>query len=212
MTQTGSADVAADTPLDRGAARRIAFLKAARAVFLEQGYVAASVNEVVRLAGGSLATLYSQFGSKEGLFIAVAQDQHERFAEAIMPECVDHLPLEQGLQSIGEQFMHALFAPENLAFFRVVVGEGRKFPELVQAYINASADDVRGVVIGYLRRRAPFVEDPYMAACYFLEMLRARHHYHALADDSYALSETELREHVAAAVRFLRRGMGDPSI
>ena len=39
---------------DRGVARRQAFLQAAREVFLEQGYEAASVNDVVRLAGGQI--------------------------------------------------------------------------------------------------------------------------------------------------------------
>ena len=68
-------------------------LQAAREVFLEQGYEAASVNDVVRRAGGSLATLYAQFGNKEGLFQAVTQDQHERFTRAMTPDSVDHLPL-----------------------------------------------------------------------------------------------------------------------
>ena len=71
--------------LDRGVARKQAFLQAAREVFLEHGYEAASVNEVVRRAGGSLATLYSQYGSKEGLFLAVAAEhpgEHRRIDAA----------------------------------------------------------------------------------------------------------------------------------
>ncbi|HWU69582.1 MAG TPA: helix-turn-helix domain-containing protein, partial [Stenotrophobium sp.] len=52
----------------RGAARREALLHAAREVFLEKGYVAASVEDVVGRVGGSKATLYSYFGNKEGLF------------------------------------------------------------------------------------------------------------------------------------------------
>ncbi|MBS0385347.1 MAG: helix-turn-helix transcriptional regulator, partial [Proteobacteria bacterium] len=47
--------------MDRGVARRHAFLLSAREVFLEQGYEQASVNDVVRRAGGSFATLYAQF-------------------------------------------------------------------------------------------------------------------------------------------------------
>ena len=45
-------------------ARRHAFLLAAREVFLEQGYEEASVNDVVRRAGGSLATLYANSAIK----------------------------------------------------------------------------------------------------------------------------------------------------
>lgn len=195
-------------PSDRGVARRHAFLEAARHVFLDQGYEAASVNDVVRLAGGSLATLYAQFGNKEGLFLAVSQDQHERFVREIMPECVDHLPLEDGLRAIGEQFTRAMLSRDNLAFFRIVVGEGRKFPQLMQRYTTAGADRVREVVAAYIRHAAPKVADPDTVASYFFELLRSRHHYRALADESYRISDAELTAHVRSAVAFLIRGIG----
>lgn len=192
-------------PPDRGVARRQAFLQAAREVFLEQGYEAASVNDVVRRAGGSLATLYAQFGNKEGLFLAVTEDQHERFTKAMTPRAVDHLPLETGLQEIGEGFVRAMLAPENLSYFRIVVGEGRKFPEHLQRYISGGAERVRKVIASFLERHSANVEDPEMAASYLIELWRSRHHYRALADDAYSISDSELRAHVAAAVRFFLR-------
>ena len=41
----------------RGLARQQKFLETAEEMFLTQGYASTSVNEVVRLAGGSLVTL-----------------------------------------------------------------------------------------------------------------------------------------------------------
>lgn len=191
---------------DRGVARRQAFLQAAREVFLEQGYEAASVNDVVRRAGGSLATLYAQFGNKEGLFLAVTQDQHERFIRAITPDSVDHLPLEQGLQAIGEHYVRALLARDNLAFFRIIVGEARKFPEQLQRYISSGgADKVRAVIASFLAARKANVENPEVAASYLLELWRSSHHYRALADDAYQLTDAALVAHVAAGVRFFLR-------
>ncbi len=192
--------------VDRGVARRHAFLLAARDVFLEQGYEEASVNDVVRRAGGSLATLYAQFGNKEGLFLAVAQDQHERFVQAITPDCVDHLKLEDGLQAIGERYLAALLTRDNLAFFRIIVGEGRKFPQLLQRYIATGADKVRAVVVDFLKSRAEQIENPEMVASYFLEVMRSRHQYRALADENYVLSEKDLTQHVRAGVRFFLNG------
>lgn len=193
---------------DRGVARRHAFLEAARTVFLDQGYEAASVNDVVRLAGGSLATLYAQFGNKEGLFLAVIQDEHERLTQAMTPDSVDHLPLEEGLQHIGEQFLRNILNRESLAFFRLVVGEGRKFPQSVQRYVATGADKVREVVVRHLKKAAPNFEGDYdSVASYFLEVLRSRHQYRALADDAYELSEAELSSHVAHSVRFLVNGL-----
>jgi AcrR family transcriptional regulator len=193
---------------DRGVARRQAFLLAARAVFLEQGYEAASVNDVVRMAGGSLATLYAQFGNKEGLFLAVAQEQHERFVRAMAPDCVDHLPLEKGLQVIGESYMRTLLLHDNLAFFRVLIGEGRKFPHLLQRYFAAAAERVSAVVADYLKRAGPEIANPEVAASYFLDLLRGRHLFQALADDAYELKDPDCAAHVARVVRFFMSGAG----
>lgn len=197
---------------DRGVARRHAFLAAAREVFLEQGYVAASVNDVVRRAGGSLATLYAQFGSKEGLFLAVAQDLHEDLIKAMTPQNVDHLPLADGLQAIGEQFCRTLLSRDNLAFFRIIVGEGRHFPAQVLRYITSDgAEKVRGVIADYLEANAVKTEDPEVAASYLLELWRSRHHYRALASEAYSLSDAALSTHVRDSVRFFLRALAAPT-
>jgi AcrR family transcriptional regulator len=187
-------------------ARRQAFLRAAREVFLEEGFVAASVNEVVRRAGGSLATLYAQFGNKDGLFLAVLQENHDRFVQAMTPDSVDHLPLEEGLCAVGEHFTRALLARDNLAMFRIMIGEGRKFPEELQRYVTAGADRVVGVIAKVLIAHKVRVEDVNVAASYLLELLRSRHHYRSLADPNYAVTDAQLKAHVAGAVRVFLRG------
>lgn len=192
---------------DRGVARRQAFLDAARRVFLEQGYEAASVNEIVRRAGGSLATLYVQFASKEGLFLAVLQELHARLLASMTPDCIKHLNLHDGLTAIGMQFMQTILSRENLAFYRLVIGEARKFPDSAVRYMSAGADLVRGVVADHIRASVPSCEDPDMVASYFLELLRSRHHYRAMLDGAYILSEADLRAHVAGAVGFITKGL-----
>ena len=52
--------------------RAEAFLDAAEALFLEQGYDGTSLAEIVKRSGGSLATLYQLFGNKQGLLHAIA--------------------------------------------------------------------------------------------------------------------------------------------
>ncbi len=66
----------------RGERRRAALLEAAKAVFVEQGYAGATLDDVIAQAGGSRATLYKQFGGKEGLFAAVIA---EICAEIVAP-------------------------------------------------------------------------------------------------------------------------------
>lgn len=194
--------------LGRGEARRRAFLRSAREVFVEQGYEAASMNEVVRRAGGSMTTLYAQFGSKEGLFVAVAEEQHQRGMAALIPEAVEDLPLEQALQAIGEHYLRRLLEPETLAMFRIVIGEGRTFPEGVRRILFSAGERVRIAVADFMRKHGLPLADPDADASYFVEMLRSRHHYRALADASYRLTDAEISAHVAAVVRFFIKGSG----
>jgi AcrR family transcriptional regulator len=57
----------------RTQARHDAILEVARQVFLECGFERASMSEIARQVGGSKATLYGYFPSKEALFFAATQ-------------------------------------------------------------------------------------------------------------------------------------------
>jgi TetR/AcrR family transcriptional regulator len=64
-------------------------LAAAIRLFAAKGYAAASVRDILRSAGVTAPVLYYHFGSKEGLFLAIAQEGRAKFeaarAEALRP-------------------------------------------------------------------------------------------------------------------------------
>lgn len=197
-------------PASRGEQRRRAFLDAAADVFLEQGYEAASVNEVVRRAGGSLATLYSQFGNKDGLFWAMVEEATLNFSTSLRQQAQEDRPLEEGLQAIGENYLELMLRPRSLALFRIMIGEAHKFPEMARRFFMMGPDQVRQTVAHYLAARAE-VEglelnkfDPDLDGAFFCEMIRARNHYRAMCDENFNLSAGEISKHVKAVVhRFL---------
>jgi AcrR family transcriptional regulator len=76
----------------RAELRRAAFLEAARDVFLEFGYEQANMAEIVRRAGGSLSTLYAQFGGKKGLFEAMIDSRVSELTEQMQVELAAHAP------------------------------------------------------------------------------------------------------------------------
>jgi AcrR family transcriptional regulator len=63
------------TRSERSAAHRTALLEGARKVFLAQGYHGASVDAVAREAGFTIGAVYSQFGSKAELFLALLEQR-----------------------------------------------------------------------------------------------------------------------------------------
>lgn len=108
--------------------RRQAIVAAAAQVFQEIGYERASMNEVAKRVGGSKATLYNYFPSKEALFETVVRNYSARFmtvaaAELAGPES-EGLALEQKLTRFGENMLQVLTCDDRaLQIYRVVIGE-----------------------------------------------------------------------------------------
>lgn len=93
-------------------ARRQAIIDTARAVFSEQGFAETSMSAIAAKLGGSKATLYNYFSSKEELFVAIIQ----QFASEHLCEVYRLLdtkaPLRTALESFGSGFIAVICNPE----------------------------------------------------------------------------------------------------
>lgn len=112
----------------RTAAKREAILSAAARLFLEQGYERASMNELVKRMGGSKATLYGYFSSKEALFAAVVQSiatPHLSNAALALQKATERdMDLQQALTRFGEDLLQVLMNEASaLAVYRMVLSE-----------------------------------------------------------------------------------------
>jgi AcrR family transcriptional regulator len=195
----------------RAELRRAAFLKAAREVFLEHGYEAANMAEIVRRAGGSLSTLYAQFGGKKGLFEAMIDARVGQLTTQMELELAAHAPLREGLTRIGEDFLLKQVQPENLDFFRLMVSQAKKFPDMAEAWSKRAQEAVRRALAGYLEDRANAGEiklaNYELAASIYFDLLRSRMQFRALLMPSYVPTDEEVREHVARAVKVFIGGI-----
>ena len=129
---------------DAPSGRRDAILRAARLCFLDRGFIRTSISDVIALSGGSRATVYDEFGSKEGLFAALIASILD---EMRLPEIADGPP-EDVLREVGLAYMAQLMDPEALALYRVVLGRrGGAVPR------RRSAGAPGGLSYGVLCRR-----------------------------------------------------------
>lgn len=184
----------------RGEARRRAILDAASTVFLQKGYEKASLSEILALSGGSRATIYQAFGSKDGLL------------EAMMVECCQSIlaPLdgatqagrlpEEVLLDMGRRAADTLLSPASLALLRVMMAEGRKFPHLAQTFQESGQEMWIRPLADYLAcigRGAHYnIQDPVRAARLFFSMAWGDAMFHLSAD----LPESPTRETIMADV------------
>ena len=105
-------------------AKRQAILKAAAEIFREVGFERASMSEIRARIGGSKATLYNYFPSKEKLFFEVMSQATElelgAITAALNPEAVD---LKQELLHFGQRLLPTLYSPEAIAIRRLAIAE-----------------------------------------------------------------------------------------
>ncbi len=196
---------------NRAEMRRRAFLDAAREVFLEQGFEAANMAEIVKRAGGSLSTLYSQFGDKQGIFLAMLEARMHEITSALEVELKAHTPVREGLTRIGEQFAGKLVQPQSLELYRLVVGMARKFPDIAQRFMALGPNKVRAGLAAYLEDRAIAGEiesgDYEQLASLFLDMVRSGLQTRALLDESFRPAPADVNLTVKRAVTVFLSGV-----
>src|SRR5215470_5929839 len=87
-------------------AKRRQIIEGARAVFLTQGFDAASMNDIARKAGVSKGTLYVYFKNKDELFEAITEEQCSMQAERVFElDNADH-DVAAALTKLGATFAH----------------------------------------------------------------------------------------------------------
>ena len=155
--------------------RRGAMLAAAHEMFLEQGYDAVSLSDVVARSGGSLSTLYGLFGNKRGLLRAVMQDQFERDMRELDGLISRGSSPEELLLDIAHGTQDYLTAPDMVRFMRFVIGESLRSPEFGQKFFE-------NVHLSFIKRYAGLlsrwdaegllrVPDPDLAARQFISLV-----------------------------------------
>ncbi len=214
MSQDDSnqADTATVEPeTGRAEMRRAAFLRAAREVFLEFGYEQANMAEIVRRAGGSLSTLYAQFGGKKGLFEAMIDSRVGELTQQMELELAAHAPLREGLQRIGEAFLIRQTDADNLDTMRLMVAQAKKFPEVAETWAKRAPEAVRKALAGYLKDRVDAgeikIENFDLAASIYFDLVRSRIQFRALMLPGYRPTEQEIHDTVERAVKVFMGGI-----
>ena len=191
--------------------KRDAIIRTALAAFLAEGYAETSMSSLAAKIGGSKATLYSYFKSKEELFGAVVACKCEQIRNLLnQAEIESGGELEATLRNFGERFVALILSDDSIGTFRLAIAEASRFPEIGRAIFNSGvrqnhrrlADFLeQAKVAGRLRADA----DVLCAAEQFLDLCLSGIHRRRLWNVPPEPTPEEIRENVARAVStFLR--------
>lgn len=174
MTKTPSGGGSASTTL-RGAARHDLILSTATDLFLEQGYEAVSLDEIIRVVGGSKTILYKHFGGKEGLLSLVVRDTCEGFLMSLTELDVSSLSASDGLRVLATTLLRTLLEERHIAFQRLMFAVSGRFPELAAVWYESGPGRSRQALTSFIRakqRSGEIVEDdPWLLAVQFHDMI-----------------------------------------
>ncbi len=209
-TQTIEVAEAGYSPRERGLLRRDRFLDAATEVFMQFGYEAASLQEIVSRAGGSLATLYRLFGNKEGLFQAVIERKSGRLLEQLdLPHMGGREP-QVVLHNVGMRFLELILSPDVISLHRLLIAESARNPRLREIFLAMAPERSLRAVADYLETQVNTgrlqLTDCYLAATQFLNMIKGNFHMRSLMGENIRLTEAESERIVAHAVHLFLHG------
>ncbi|CRK59011.1 Transcriptional regulator, TetR family [Alloactinosynnema sp. L-07] len=124
----------------RTASKRRAILSAATEVFLNNGYLGASMDEVAAKAAVSKQTVYKQFADKEHLFaeiiLGTTLQVVEGFATAFGSALDEATDVREGFRDLAHRFLDTLMEPRVLRLRRLVLAEADRFPQVSGAWFE----------------------------------------------------------------------------
>lgn len=189
--------------------RKQAIIDVAKAVFDEFGFEAASMSEIAARLGGSKATLYSYFPSKEELFIAVARSFAETHMRSTFGALNPARGLRENLLDFGQRFITLLCSDDIIKSHRYLIGEAGK-TSIGRQFYDIGPRVGLAELSGFLRQTMDKGElnagDPLVAALQLAGLLKAENFELRLLGVKESFSDLEISQMTERAVDVFLRG------
>ena len=111
--------------------------RAALDVFAENGFKAATMQEIAEAAGITKGTIYLYFPSKEALFIATLRAQFQDMLDLLPALSFDGSEAPEAVaQRLAKAYLNVMMKPEIAKAIPLVIGEYNHMPVLKQLYFE----------------------------------------------------------------------------
>ena len=124
---------------------------AAQSEFMKHGYEAASTNRIAELFGGSKATLFRHYSTKDAMLKAVVRRVAGQWEQALDVQGLPSGRPAEWLEAIGSRTLGWILGEEPIFIGRLAIAEGHKFPGLKRTFEETATRPIRGLVARQLR-------------------------------------------------------------
>jgi TetR/AcrR family transcriptional regulator, mexJK operon transcriptional repressor len=131
---------------------KLRILTAAQAEFMAHGYEGASTNRITARFGGSKATVFRHYPTKEALLGAVVKAIAGQWEQALRADDLPSTTPTAWLEAVGLRTLAWILGEEPLFIGRLAIAEGHKFPSLQHIFAETAGLPLRAFIARQLRR------------------------------------------------------------
>jgi TetR/AcrR family transcriptional repressor of mexJK operon len=193
----------------RSVRKHKAIMEAATTVFLTNGYLGATVDEIAAVAQVSKQTIYKHFEDKERLFAAIVlatTDEVDELVRLVGNTLSESSDVEKDLGRLAQELMGAMTQPHLLQLRRLIIANADRLPHISRAWYERGFNRVLTTISNSFKalaaRKLLRLDDPQLAAHHFVGLLLWIPINKAMfTGDAKANTKAELDAYAVAAVR-----------
>ena len=201
---------------EKGKKRYELIVKTALDLFLKNGYEKTSLSDIVAISGGSLASIYTFFESKEGLFQAIIEQEIDALIKEV-DERID-LKISHSLEEFLTKFATIIFSiictKKNISLGRIMISESSKNGgKLGRVFLDQILNKIDLVLINFFERDEvkaalnPKFPVKFAAKCFMKNVIGLYYFDSLMINKEPKLSKKEREEHVALCVELFLNGI-----
>jgi TetR/AcrR family transcriptional repressor of mexJK operon len=177
-----------------------AIVKAAKKLFLCNGFGCTSMDNAAKEAGVSKQTIYAHFGNKETLFKEVMASMCCGYECPLKTMDKKKISAEQALYDLAYSFAEFIFSKDAVSLKRVVVGEAKRSKKLAQTfYDNGPEQSYSNLTefFKYLHKTGEYnFPHPRLAAEQFISLILGNVHFRLVLGVTPKPNKDEIKEHL----------------
>ncbi len=155
--------------------RRQAIVKVAKAEFIRQGFSDTSMSGIAQKVGGSKATLYNYFSSKEELFTAVMESSAKKMVQTFSSLSPSG-DLREELIKFGINYLASFCSPELSAIAKMAYSEADRSDVGRHFYENGPKKGLKSLdnfLAGHIQKQRLISCDSWIATLQFKALMEA---------------------------------------
>ena len=201
---------------EKGKKRYELIVKTALDLFLKNGYEKTSLSDIVAISGGSLASIYTFFESKEGLFQAIIEQE----IDALIKEVDERIDLkishslEEFLTKFATIILSIVCTKKSVLLSRTMISESSKNGgKLARVFLDQILNRIDLVLINFFERDEikaqlnPKFPAKFITKCFKQCVIGLCYYDSLMLNEEPKLSKKEREEHVALCVELFLNGI-----